>query len=241
MTRSKFLFDRSVHPFGKSWEEWAAVWYRWMISIPKDINPCVDQTGHQCSINQYNENVWFLAGTFGNEMTVTRNCRIPFKRAILFPILVKEDSFIEDSDLNSETELRNRAKEATDMITSIKLSIDGQQLLNVERPINEEAQKKLRSFRVHSDVINLVFPEQNVYDVAPGPSRSVSDGFWLFAKPFDRGEHSIHFQGETKLIEKYTFNRMMKAEVYSQIRGWMIDKKSFKVDVLYKLLVTEHP
>lgn len=238
MAKSEFLWDRTVHPFGQSWEEWAANWYKWMISIPKKKNPCVDKTGNYCSVNQTNENVWFLAGTFGNTIPIKRKCRVPSVRAIFFPILVKEDSFVEDLDLNSETELSNRAKEATDMVREMKVSIDGQTLFNVNEPINEETLKELEAYRVHSDIFSLEFPEGNIYDIRPGVTRSVSDGFWLFVKPLDIGKHFIHFQGETKLDEDYTINRMMETEVYSQILDHMKEKRRFRVDVLYELSVT---
>ena len=38
------------------------MWWQWILSIPKDQNP---GTGHNVSLNQSDENVFFLAGSFG--------------------------------------------------------------------------------------------------------------------------------------------------------------------------------
>lgn len=73
------LYQRDEHPFGRSWEEWAALWCRWMLSVPKDTNPSLDETGKNCSINQHEENVWFLTGTFVNLLITKRKCTAVFE------------------------------------------------------------------------------------------------------------------------------------------------------------------
>jgi hypothetical protein len=123
--KNGMLFGRNERPFGLKWEEWAALWCSWMLSIPKKNNPSLDNTGMYCSVNQRNANVWFLTGTFGNIIPVTRKCAIPAGRAIFFPILEKEDSFAEDSDLTTELELANRSKSATDELVDMEVIIDG--------------------------------------------------------------------------------------------------------------------
>jgi hypothetical protein len=83
-----FLYERNVHPFGKSWEEWAALWCNWMFSIPKKKNPSLDKTGKYCSMNQDDENVWLLTGTYGNIIApIIRKCTIPAGKAISFQYL----------------------------------------------------------------------------------------------------------------------------------------------------------
>jgi hypothetical protein len=37
--------------------------------------------------------------------------------------------------------------------------------------------RDLRKYRVHSGIFDLVFPENKVYDVEPGLTRSVTDGY----------------------------------------------------------------
>ena len=153
----------------------------WMLSIPKKNNPSLDKTGKYCSMNQNNENVWFLTGTFGNIVPVKRKCTIPIGKAIFFPILEKEDSLKEDSDLDNESGLIKRSRDATNRLTYMEAWIDGAKIEDLE------------DYRVQSEVFDLKFPEDNVYDVKQGLTRSVCDGYWLFLKPLEIGKHHIYF------------------------------------------------
>ena len=164
------LYELHEHPFGKSWQEWAASWCRWMLSIPKKKNPSLDRTGKYCSINQDNHNVWFLTGTFGNIDPIKRKCIIPSGKAIFFPVLVKEDSLAEDSDLKTEADLIKRCEQATN------------RLINIEAYIDDQRMEHLENYRVRSEVFDLVFPNDNVYSVRPGLTRSVCDGILAFHK-----------------------------------------------------------
>jgi hypothetical protein len=220
------LFDRNEHPFSKSWERWAASWCIWLLSIPKKENPSLDRTGKYCSLNQNNQNVWFLTGTFGNIKQIKRRCVLPSWKAIFFPILVKEDSFAEDSDLATEADLIKRCEQATNRLINIEASIDDQKIVHLE------------NYRARSEVFDLTFPKDNVYNVRPGLTRSVCDGYWLFIKPLPAGTHSIFFRGETLLNEPYTINQLKGNEIHRPI--WKhIDKGSrFKLEVYYDLTVT---
>jgi hypothetical protein len=224
---SSIIFHRHEYPYGTSWERWSAAWSKWMFSIPKNKNPGLDKTGKFSSENQTNTKVWFLAGTFGNQELVRRKVEIPVGRSILFPILVKEDSFEEDNDLKTELELINRSKRATDKVLELDASIDGNKV------------KNLKKFRVRSEVYNLTFPPNNIYDLSPRRTKSVCDGFWVFVRPLGVGQHVIYFRGETRVVE--TKRALMEKKVYAP--SWpYIDKNSkFRVEVLYNLTITDFP
>jgi hypothetical protein len=220
-----FLYERNIHPFGKSWEEWAALWCNWLLSISKKNNPAIDETGKYCSMNQNNEVVWFLAGTFGNIVPVKRRCTIPAGKAILFPILEKEDSFQEDRDLKTEEELIKRSRDATNRLIHMEATIDGERL------------DRLENYRVQSEVFDLTFPEDNVYDIAPGLTRSVCDGYWLFIKPLQAGKHYIYFKGETSLDEAFTLTQLRSNDAYGRIWEHISENPTFKLEVSYELTV----
>lgn len=224
-TQYDLLYRRDLHPFGKSWEEWAALWCNWILSIPKKMNPALDETGKYCAINQNDENVWFLAGTFGNVIPVKRICKIPAGRAIFFPILEKEDSFTEDQDLTTEQELIKRVTDATNLVIQMEANIDGRRL------------NQLENYRARSEVFDLTFPKDNVYDVRPGLTRSVCDGYWLFIKPLELGKHFLFFRGETSLKESYILTRMKTNEVYGKISGHISNKNTFTLEVSYELTI----
>ena len=176
-------------------------------------------------MNQNDKNVWFLTGTFGNIVPVKRKCTIPAGKAIFFPILEKEDSLEEDSDLKTELELIKRSRDATNRVVHMEATIDGEKI------------DQLDSYRVQSEVFNLTFPEDNVYDVRPGLTRSVCDGYWLFIKPLQIGRHHIYFKGETSLDEAYTLAQLKNNEVHSPIWEHINENLTFKLEVLYELTI----
>ena len=166
------MYPLSSKPFGKSWEEWAALWCNWLLSIPKSINPALDTTGANCFHNQNNQNVWYLAGSFYNEKTIVRKCKLPKDRSIFFAILDKEDSFAEDLDLSTREQLKDRAKRSMDKV------------IHLEASVNEIQLKNVYDYRIQSIYFDLIFPTDPVYDVKPGLTCSVVDGYFVFLKPF---------------------------------------------------------
>ena len=133
-----------------------AIWCNWQLSIPRTIHPAIDEIGRNCNQNQDNPNVWFLTGTFGNSVVIRRSCTVPKERAILFPIIYKEDSFAEDKDLCNEFELMSRARDFAEHVIHLRTTIDGEDLHD------------LYNNRIQSEFFDLTFPTQCVYDVEPG-------------------------------------------------------------------------
>ena len=91
---NSLLFPRNSNPYHRFGRIGAVILgVTGRLSIPRYRNPSVDLSGENCSENQDDSHVWFLGGTFGNTSIVRRKCVIPNQKAILFPILIKEDSF----------------------------------------------------------------------------------------------------------------------------------------------------
>ena len=217
---SDLLFKRCHHPFGKSWEDWVVTWYIWLLGIPREKNPCIDKSGKFCSLNQTNNNVWFLAGTFGNTIWVKRKCTIPGRKAVLFPLLVKQDSFAEDTDLTSEEELVKRSSDAADKVLHMEAAIDGEKIEYIKR------------YRVQSDVFDLRLRKNNIYNFTPGLTRSVCDGYWLFIKPLEKGNHNIYFRGETPIDEPFTRNLMASNDAYAEIKEHIRENSTLYLGVI---------
>ncbi len=73
-----------------------------------------------------------MAGTFGG--AAERTCEIPAGKAILFPILVTECSYLDTPGLKTESELRACAKEGQDAGSrTLEAAVDGAQLKNLEK------------------------------------------------------------------------------------------------------------
>jgi len=175
------VYSTDEKPYGLTYGEWTAKWWQWLISIPQDVNPVGDPTGRYCGQNQTGP-VWFLVGTSGG--TAERTCEIPAGKAILFPVLTTECSYLESPAFKTESDLRTCAKQAQDAGSrTMAASINGTQLKNLE------------DYRVDSQLFDLTFPENNLFSTPPGKTKAVSDGFWVFLGPLPNGNYDIDHSG----------------------------------------------
>jgi hypothetical protein len=138
--------SRGSKPYGKSWEEWSAIWWQWCSTEPLASNPVADKTGRFCNKNQNDPNVWFLAGTFGGK--AERTCTIPAGKAILFSIINNLISYAEYNHLKTESELRSYAESDLDEATVYNATVDGVELQNLE---NYRVQSHLFRFIIVPD------------------------------------------------------------------------------------------
>src|SRR6266480_3671629 len=101
-----------ARPYGASYGEWSARWWRWAFSLPVDHHPLYDTA--DCSAGQSGP-VWFLGGTFTTIQSspnpaiirgiATRDCTVPNGKFLFFPLLNVECSTIEGNG-TTEQELR---------------------------------------------------------------------------------------------------------------------------------------
>ena len=210
-----FAYPSNRKLYGKSFAYWTELWTKWLLSIPKKYNPAIDRTGEHWNVQQ-EAPILFLAGTFGG--SVKRKCYIPDRTPIFFPIIVKECSLTEDYDIKQESDLVERARRFIDCVTSMDVVIDGNKL------------QGLSTCRASSNIFDLRFPEDNVYDVEPGPTRSVADGYWIFMRRISPGKHVLSFRAEVSLPRNSMLVQL--AQRYNKITGTI-----FKIEVLYDLIV----
>lgn len=182
---------------GNTYGEWSARWWQWLLSIPADINPNLDETGADCAEGQTG-NVWFLAGTFGGD-PVVRSCTIPAGQFLFFPILSSLfGSTVGDCQPSNPdvvcniNALRAAVETGQDNPENLRLNVDGKVL----------KLKDLLKQRVTSPVLLLTLPEGNLVDLDPGVySPQVSDGYWIMLQPLSPGTHTIRFIGTTDAIQ----------------------------------------
>jgi hypothetical protein len=166
-------------PYGLTYGQWTANFWKWVISIPQQNNPNNDPTGAKCAINQNDPNVWYLAPTFGG--AAERTCTIPKGRAILFPLLAGECNPVENPALKTDSLLRTCAAQGNEGSRSMDAIIDGVKIKNLE------------NYRIQSPFFAVTFPENNIFSVKPSTTKDVSDGFWVFLKPLPQGKHELEF------------------------------------------------
>jgi hypothetical protein len=166
-------------PFGLTYEDWTIKWWRWALSIPSETNPNLDKTGQYCALGQSNSTVFFLAG--GGGSVVERECSVPTGKAILVPVNTVECSLLELPTAKSDDDLKKCAEEDESSNPGLFLSVDGKEF------------KDLIKYRVPSRAFDINFSKNNIFGVS-GPTRAVSDGFWVLLEPLNPGAHDIHFK-----------------------------------------------
>jgi hypothetical protein len=168
-------------PFGLSMGGWTARWWQWLVSIQKDKSPCLDDVGSKFDPVQQYSDVIFMASTFGG-LTERTYC-IPKEKSILLPIMNFATSFIESPNLKTEADLISAAERHVGNMKHKSAVIDGRDVSEIEK------------FRIRSPIFELTYPENNAFDLRPGSSKAISDGYWIFLKPLSYGKHIIQVYG----------------------------------------------
>lgn len=172
------VFPLDSKPYGMSYTDWSIKFWQWFLKIPMipPPHPADDPTGAGCSKSQEGP-LWYLAGSSGSKQT--RNCIVPYGKALLLTPIEVECSFAENPTLKTEAELRSCAKSDQDKVNSLRLIVDGVSLSNVSK------------YRVASPLFNLTLPENNNLGLDPQVTQAVSDGYWIILEPLTKGNHTI--------------------------------------------------
>jgi hypothetical protein len=176
------VFSIDSTPYGKPYSNWTGEWWQWWLSNTATDNPAADPTGTNCAINQ-NGSVWMLAGTVGG--SAERTCTIPAGKAILFPIIGSECSYAEYPAVRSDSELESCAQADNNAIDHLEATVDGTSLQQLEK------------YRILSPIFNMIYQDDNPLGAPPGPTKMVSDGYYVFLEPLSPGNHELHFVGTT--------------------------------------------
>jgi hypothetical protein len=205
-TKTKFDKDNSMvfpidsKPYGLSYGEWTGKWWQWALCTPAGRNPLIDSTGEHCAEGQ-NGPVWFLAGTTGKTHSSERNCIIASRKSILFPIIVSQFSFSEMPLIKTDEELISHCARDINQCSFLEAFVDGVEL------------KDLCKYRVQFGPFELFLPAGNIWNVRPGLTKAVSDGFCVFLKPLNYGNHTINFRGiEPNFQTEVTYHLTIKSK-----------------------------
>lgn len=147
--------------------------------------------GHEPVDCSYNQNLsspvfhlWFINPDRGQ--TVETTCNIPEGKAVAVPVDLGLMDY-NDPKMNTRTEDNlARIVKASDIYPNeFDITLDGIPLAFT----NDE------SNRVLTDLFNIAFPENNIWDEQPGETGSVADGWILLLKPLTPGEHILKYTG----------------------------------------------
>src|SRR6476620_8635300 len=122
-------FTPDEKPYGLTYGQWTAKWWQWLLAIPRDKNPALDETGKNIEAMQHDSNVSFLTGTFVNTIKAPqRTITLPASKAILFPAINYQANFIEDPIFRNELELKRHVTADIDDIIVHNVELDEQEV-----------------------------------------------------------------------------------------------------------------
>ncbi len=170
------------NPFGLTYGEWGAEWWKWLNGIPADRNPAADSTGVFCAENQNASSpVWHLAGTWGSKEV--RSCTIPSGKSILLSPIEVLCTPAETPTLKTKEDMQNCAREDQDKVHFVKVTVDGMDISDISK------------YRFQTPLFNLTLPENNVMGIPSGEISGLSEGYFVILKPLPEGNHTIRSSG----------------------------------------------
>ncbi len=158
--------------------QWHGAWQIWINGTPKPINPAHHPNNNQnCSLH---DGVIFLAST-----PADITCSIPSDTPVAFAGLLATWECSTAEGLGSSFDELTRKctglfyRDISRRTFNLILTIDGELVRGDRRWVNVTP----------GEVID--FPENNLWGVEPGPSNSVSKGFFFLLRPLSVGTHEI--------------------------------------------------
>jgi hypothetical protein len=194
------IFKPNENPFGISYEDHIKNFWKWTVSLPKNDNPRIDNNGQKDEIANHNSNsqVFYLSSDSG-ESLVERRSKVPRGRGVFIPVISVEVSEKEVEN-QSVDNLKRYAKKDQDSVKDLSLKLDGVEVNDI------------RSYRNSTNVFELEFPQDAIFEVSPGTSKAVADGFYVITKELTPGTHTIEFKGhletddDDSIERKYSLN-----------------------------------
>jgi hypothetical protein len=184
------IFPPESKPYGLTYAEHAQNFWKWLLSTRPDNSPMSDPTGEKCAVGQINANssVFYLSPTEGKS---ERSCIVPTGKGLLIPVMQVEISDKESPGATVE-DLHNAAKKDQDSVNSMNLRIN-------DKEYNFD---DLDKYRVHTDVFEVVWPDNGLFGVVKGgPSKAVADGRYILTEPLAPGNYTIHFKSSLSCLE----------------------------------------
>jgi hypothetical protein len=187
------VFGAEDKPYGLTYGEWTTRWWDWIMTIPKEKSPLLDDTGARWNTNQPSSDIWYLIGNFATEenakkrMFPQRKITMGAGRSVLFPVLNCIASFLEYSGppfyLKTHEDLLKHVQNDVNSVIRKDLFINN---------------KKYDPLRIASDpkIVKVTIIENNAFDIKnTGLTDAAADGYWVFLRPLSKGNYTIKFEG----------------------------------------------
>ena len=149
-------------------------WCRWIISIPKIKSPTIYDIGTLAAQTASVENTIFLCQNFDFQYLSTgleRRVTIPAGWSVFMPV-INWISVLEKEERGKEDDIKKLAGEKMDEAANLEIKVNGTLV-----PLCFD------KFRIQSFSEKIEIPKDNIFDMEPGTTSYVTDGFWIFFKP----------------------------------------------------------
>jgi len=179
------------NPYGKSYAQWTANWWRYVMGFPAASSPLADDTGANCANGQSGP-VFFLVGTIGTQV-VRNDCVVPLGKSILFPVLNAMCAIPEDGP-TKDAVIEVCSRGFIDQVDLAEVTVDGVKVHNI-----------IPEYRF-AEWFPFIGAAPSIYeDYCTGApagtcyegfhSQGYSDGYWIMLRPLTPGQHVIHILG----------------------------------------------
>jgi hypothetical protein len=178
------IFPPATDPYGLTYDEHVKNFWKWIISLPRNMNPWDDPTGKNCANGQLemNSSVFYLSGNGGGK-TLDRTCKVPAGKGLFIPVSPMEISDKEVPNASVER-LHDIAKKDQDSVTSLSLKIGDK----------EYSLEDLKKYRIHPEEdFQVIFPENGIFGATAGPSKAAADGYYVITEPLKKGNYTIAY------------------------------------------------
>ncbi len=173
---------------GKTYGEWTADWWQWMLSVPAAENPQDAQGEIDCGAGQSGP-VWFLAGGDAGR-PIARSCRVPAGTRLFFPVVnmllynaAGESLTVDDKRAQLEAVFGAGGSSGEPRACDMFATIDGQQVAR----FTPEARVQSPPFALDTGDGPFGFP------AGLTDPEAVSEGYWVMLPPLAPGAHTLEF------------------------------------------------
>ena len=186
------VFPPQAHPYGVSYQEWAARYWQRTLSLP------VDAASYAAPMSDgQSGEVWLLAGPLGSALTGTVQFSIPEGKAMLISPITY---WVDNANCPTFTdftvpELRAQVAASWSQVTETSCTIDGKTIPGLSNP-------QTSPYLFDSTVFSYTLPDHDTYptvlfgatciDNGQTIDGAVAQGEFLMIKPLPVGKHIIH-------------------------------------------------
>jgi hypothetical protein len=187
------VYPPHSNPYGKSYGEWAGIFWQWLLSFPADASPAFEQGEVIYGVQKQSGPLWILES--GNVGVWERQVRIPAGRGLLFSITGAACDTLSMPDTRAEELVDCVNAPFNDLTIFAFAEVDGIPMTNVDR------------YLVTSPLFDINVPENGLFGIPTGRGTAIEKGWFFILAPLSKGQHTIRvrahiveapeFDGET--------------------------------------------